>query len=255
MNQKVTEISNERKRQLAYCKVCEYRDFDNTKGITCALTKNVADFENECPSMRVDFEELEWHQIDLHNKIIAYIRKNYDLLLVKKENYILPNHPFYSKYYSKENTQKIKIKESSYESEWTSGAFFVLIVLIITIVSIENNGYKVLFGFFAFITFCFLIVRAIMDYYTPRKIHFSTDKLGFVIDDKRFFWHDIVDFRIMYRGGKKGYHNLIIGTINEGVQAFEIKDIKITTDQLLEIFSFNRLDHLTRYDRNLPDLI
>ncbi|WP_298512841.1 hypothetical protein [uncultured Kordia sp.] len=248
-------LSDKRNNQLAYCKVCEYRDFDNQKGITCALTKNVADFESECPSIRIDFEEVEGQEIDLHNAILDYIREKYDSFYLKKEHYILPNQPFYSKYYSKENTQKIKIKGPKDENAWTTIVSMVLLASIMAIFNTEGNAYKLLFGFLIFISVVFLGIRLVIDTYTPAKVGFSTDVQGLTIHRKRIFWHDIVDFRIMHKPGKEGYYDLILGTISEGVQTFDIRDIKISIDQLLEIFSFNRLDYLTRYDRNLPDLL
>ncbi|MCH2194331.1 hypothetical protein [Kordia sp.] len=248
-------ISNKRKNQLAYCKICEYRDFDNIKGITCALTKNVADFESECPSMRIDFEEVEGQEIDLHNAILDHIRKKYNLFYLKKEHYILPNRPFYSKYYSKENTQKIKIKGPKDENVWTTISSMVLFASIIAIFVTESNTYKLLFGFLIFIAFVFVVIRLVIETHTPAKVGFSTDSKGLIVKGTRIFWHDIVDFRIIYVPGEKGYYDLILGTISGGVQSFSLLDIRITIDQLLEIFSFNRLDYLTRYDRNLPDLL
>lgn len=251
----MNQISDKRKHQLAYCKICDYRDLDTAKRITCALTKDVANFEKECPSMRIDFEEVEGQEIDLHNAILDHIRKKYNLFDLKKEHYILPNRPFYSKYYSKKNTHKIKIKALSHENDWTLIALFAFIGCLLIIFNTESNNLKLLFGFLGFITFCFLTIRMIIDLYTPKNVFFSTDEQGFILDGTRIFWHDIVDFRIIYIPGKEGCRDLIIGTISEGVQSFDIKDLKLTIDQLLEIFSLNRVDYLTRYDRNLPDVI
>jgi len=121
------QISEERKYQLAYCKLCQYRGFEEAVGITCALTNKIADFENECPSMKLDFDAMEEIEIEVHNGILEHIRSNYDLSKLKKEHYILPNQPFYSKYYTKKNTRKLKFKEIQKGSVWFQVALLSLI--------------------------------------------------------------------------------------------------------------------------------
>lgn len=247
--------SEKRNYRLTYCKICQYRDYDVTKGITCALTKEVADFEYECPSMQLDFEALEDVQIDAHNEIIAHIKQINILYSIKKENYIVPNHPFTPQYHSKENTHGLKIRLDTHENIWTVLSAFGTVASIAIVFNTESNAYKGLFGFLAVILGCFFLARIVIDFYTPKKVVFSTDALGFVYRGKRFFWNDLIDFRILHKRGKKGYFNLIIVTTMKGVQSFNFFNIAIDKDQLLEILVANRKDYLIRYERQLPDII
>ncbi|AXG72070.1 hypothetical protein KORDIASMS9_04332 [Kordia sp. SMS9] len=246
---------NKRNHHLAYCKICHYRDYDNSKGITCVLTKAIANFENECPSMQLDFEALEGIQIDIQNEIVTLVKKNYLLKYIKKQYYFKPNYPYKANYHSKENTHGLKIKTSREGSVWTILSFLGFIILLSIGFNAETYFYKVLSNFLAVLAFIFLLIRLMIDYYTPKKILLTTDEFGVTIREKRFFWHDIVDYRVLYRSGdEKGYFQLILGTINEGVQTIDLTNVDITKAQLLEILKLNRKDYLTRYERNLPDV-
>ncbi len=68
--------SNQRNHHLAYCQICQYRDFDSQKGITCVLTKTIADFENECASMQIDLQYVDITKDQLL-EILHFNRKDY----------------------------------------------------------------------------------------------------------------------------------------------------------------------------------
>ena len=163
-------ISDKRTYQLAYCKLCNLRSLDSAAGITCGLTNKVADFEKECADMQLDFDAVEGKEIEAHNGILKHIRSNYDLFQLKKENYILPSQPFYSKYYTKGNTHKLKFKEIQQGSISFQLALLSLITFSILTFNV-GNSFKLLFGFFAFIALCFTIIRAVVEYYTLSLIH------------------------------------------------------------------------------------
>ncbi|WP_430409580.1 hypothetical protein [Kordia sp.] len=247
-------ISDERKYHLSYCKICQLRDFEPEIGMTCVLTKKVADFEKECPSFKIDFEVLEDKQIEAHNAIMKYIKTNFMLINLRKKDYLQPNHPIYKKYNHKKNTHNLKFKEI----QQMNGLFMIGILALVTlsICTVETKGgFKFLFGFLAFLSLCFTIARSVIEYYTPPKNVFTIDELGFICKGKRVFWLEIVDYRILERRGKRGFFNLVIGMLHDEVQSFDLLYVQITSDQLLEILSLNRKDYFTRFERNLPEII
>lgn len=190
------QLSEEHTYRFAYCKLCQYRDETAKDGIICTLTNKVADFEKECPSMNIDFDALEDKEIDVHNGILEHIRSNYDLFQLKKENYILPNQPFYSKYYTKENTHKLKLKSLEHSNELSAVAMMLLILFLILTFNVENNNYKVLFGLLAFVALCLFIIRTIIEFFTPTKDVLITDELGFKIEGKRIFGMILLIFEL-----------------------------------------------------------
>ncbi|WP_298427525.1 hypothetical protein [uncultured Kordia sp.] len=246
-------ISDKRKHQLASCKICQLRDFEPEVGITCALTKKVADFENECSSIQIDFEVLDDKQVEVHNTIMNYIKTNFRLYGLRKKDYLQPNHPIQKKYNHKKNTHNLTFKEILQPSVLFGIGMLALFVFS-TLALQTESGLKFLFGFLAFVAVCFTIARGVIDYYTPAKNRITTDELGFTYKEKRFFWHDIVDYRILERRGKRGFFNLIIGTIYGDVHSFDLLYVKITPDELIEILNLNRKDYFTRFERNLPEI-
>ncbi|MEM6718175.1 MAG: hypothetical protein AAF611_02565 [Bacteroidota bacterium] len=251
--------SEKRNYRLAYCKICHYRDYDYRKGITCALTNEVADFEDTCPSMQIDYEELEGVQIDSHNSILQYIDDKYNHYSLTGKNYLKPVTTFQPKYGSKENTLGLKIRVAAHENGWAALSGMGAVASIVAAFNIESNAYKGLFGFLAAILICVFLIRVVIDYYTPKKVIFTTNELGFTLRDKRFFWHDIIDFRVInYRTtgrNAESFAIIIIGTTTQGVQSLQFKEREITGAQLLEIFVLHRKEYLTRHERNLPDTI
>lgn len=84
-----------REQHLAFCKKCTQREMDLKQGIVCALTKEKANFVNECKDYQVDAdyierfddaELLENHDVRtlLNEKTLAELRKeqNYILALI-----------------------------------------------------------------------------------------------------------------------------------------------------------------------------
>lgn len=60
-----------RKEHLEFCEKCTNRDFDFNQGITCGLTKKIADFEGNCPNFNLDetVKEESTSKVDLENGV------------------------------------------------------------------------------------------------------------------------------------------------------------------------------------------
>jgi hypothetical protein len=250
------QIPNKRKYHLAYCKICHYRDYTHEKGITCFLTKDIADFDVECSSMQPDYEVMEDRQIEVHNKISTYVNSTYTIDSYFRSNYIKPSHSFTPKYHTKEKTHQLKFRAKNHNSTWTLSGLLVLFISFGVTLESEQKIYKYLFGLLLFISVCFLLIRLIIEYYTPKKVLLSTDEKGFTLLDKQFFWHDVIDFRIFRVSSKRSTSRyLILGTITEDLQLFDITNVGIKDDELVEIFHLNRKAYFTRHKRHLPDII
>lgn len=245
-------ISDERKQQSAYCKICKLHDTDLKVGVICSLTNKAADFTNECPSIQIDYDLVDDYEVELHNKILAYIKRKYDLKLLIQENYIRPNHKINKHYHTKEKTHNVTFKKPFSLGGLATFSFFVIAVAFFSILSVDSMGVKVLLGLVCFVFFCLSIVGMVNDYYSPLKNALVVTKEAIIIDGKKVCWNDLVDYRIIKRGGEYKAYDLIIGTISEGVQRFDLLNLHIPTDRLIEILNLNKKQYFTRYDENLP---
>lgn len=65
-----------RNEQLSYCKICENKKFNPTKGIVCKLTNELADFDKECKDF-VKNEELSKNEEEKTSFNLSLIKPNY----------------------------------------------------------------------------------------------------------------------------------------------------------------------------------
>lgn len=77
-----------REEHLKYCKVCENKGYDTSKGIICKLTEDIADFEYNCPNFKGEFvqeivEEKKEPKLTNESKLNDVIR------------YFIPREGFY----------------------------------------------------------------------------------------------------------------------------------------------------------------
>lgn len=251
---------DKRKYHLAYCKLCERSYIDYKKGMVCSLTDAEANFENECTSLQVDFDKLEDKEVEIHNQILNFIRRRYLLKSLTKSDYKLPSHKIKSKYHTIEKTHGLEFKAEPKSNPLNIVGVIALFASFYLLWNSENKNLTVLYLFLTFASVCFCIARFIIEHYTPiqMKTVLKTDALGFVIFEKRIFWNDIVDFRLLKshmdnRDGGNFYY-LILGTISGGVEEFSLRDIKVNSDEIIEIINLNKKEYFTQYERMFPSI-
>lgn len=252
-NYKKQNISlNKRKQQLPSCKICKLHSTDFKIGVICSLTNEVANFEKECPSIQIDYDLVDDYEVEIHNKMLAYIEKYYDLVSLKKDNYIQPNYPIKNKFRTKERTHTIHFKKHFQLGTLASCSFFILILSIGFAIQSEDSNIKGLLGILAFFSFCAAIVGVATDYYAPLEKSIIVGKYDITIAGKKISWNDIVEYRIIKIGGKYKCFDLILGTVSGGIQKFSLLKTNIQVSELVEILNLNKKDYFTRFERNLP---
>ncbi len=79
-----------REEHLSFCRVCESKKFDSTKGIICNLTNDIADFETECEYFKGDKAEVVMSDSkkkevgELDEKVLKFLKR-----ILPKDGFII----------------------------------------------------------------------------------------------------------------------------------------------------------------------
>ncbi len=177
-----------RLEHLAFCSVCENRTFDNSKGIICSLTKDVAHFDKNCPEFILDNDR----KLQLEGE--------------SKTTLLLANGKESSKKYSTSDLLKeyahLKLKSKYKKSK---GLFWFLLALglfcfggIIYGLSSEQKNELIEnpFTYVIILVIVFLIANSIKSL-LKHKPELIFGEESFKFHDKEFNWNQIIAGQIV----------------------------------------------------------
>jgi len=229
---------------LTFCKVCNHRKEHFNKGLICALTNNIADFDGYCPTFDLDSYELELIRDKVKSQIDeAYMPNGVEKVLGLNDGlFTRPSKRRNPKYTSVEKTHHLTFKNNTAydKSVLVLALLAVVYIFFVNLNDIKNSTLDdgVLIGFGVF-----MIIIPIFTYrafFMKHRVKIRTTKTGIEYDGKQLKWNDIIDLGILKaKSARVNEHSIIVGTINKGIHEIDLTSLNVSPEVLADIILLN----------------
>lgn len=227
-------LTEKRKYQLSYCKICINRQSDLRTGLKCGLTNEIADFQEFCENYKIDSEELSVIQSQIDERIEQkYPKKN------------LVNWTLLGSYLdSKETIPAKKDKGKKVIGERTYLAYGIFLFFIIFLIyglflqfSGQLNHLSLIEKILGLGILLFLLIISGKSTFFPEQrqnIIFHEDFLEYNERKTMFrrnkvnkiYWREITNLRYHTQIINGMNYNIVIGTISKGILEINITDLE-----------------------------
>jgi len=237
---------NLRKYHLSFCSVCKNKEMNLKEGIICSLTKQKADFTENCENYLEDEkladERVERVKLKIYEK---YPKKNIVGNILSSD--------FYESS-SEIKARKTEIKNSKtfkYDSSHFKVLFLIVVLGAIFVTILKYNGvinlldkeseiYNI--GFALIFSSLLYYLGFIKEFKNDNikidnvGIHFKKSKYGIKYENQSIFWNEILEFGIVTKPNKNyTMHSIVFGTKKLDVIEMNISSSEITPEQYIGI--------------------
>lgn len=227
-------LTEKRKYQLSYCKICINRRSNLRTGLKCSLTNEVADFQEFCENYKIDTEELSVIQSQMEERIEQKYPKKNLLNSILLGSYLDNKETIQAK----KNKRKKVIGERTY---LTCGIFLFFTIFLIYGLFLQFSGQLNHLSFIEKIPglgiFLFLLILSGKSLFFPEQrqnITFHEDFLEYKQRKTMFhrnkvnkiYWREITNLRCHTETINGLNYNIVIGTISKGILEINITDLE-----------------------------
>nr|WP_299384459.1 hypothetical protein [Allomuricauda sp.] len=235
--------SHQRKRHLAFCKICKHRILSFEEGIICGLTQKLANFEASCPTYLLDGEQLSELQQKFEEEVFKeYPKTGLKSMLTEREFRRVPK-VLHKRFKSAENGYGLQIKKDNRHDRST-----LIIIGFLMVILVWGNYYNNMpwnLSSWNIVAILVLVVVAgffmYKGYYHNYKTLIKIDKHGIDNRGEFIFWQDIFDYGIVIGKGDYAHEKVIIlGTVTSGMLQVDVTDLNIKQLEFVELLQHHK---------------
>ncbi|MDO7135592.1 hypothetical protein [Algibacter lectus] len=245
-----------REYHLSFCKICNNRKNNLSKGLVCSLTNDVADFTESCLTFELDSSELQKFKKRFEDEVNDKYATNGFEKILSESSFTKPSKSRNPKYKSIENTHNLKFKNNvAYDKAILIFMIFTLIyIFFVNYNDIKNstleNGVLAGFGVLGVLISVFFYRAYFMNF----KTKISTTKKGIEYYGKHLNWNNIVDYGIVRtEGGRFNPGIIIVGTITKGIVEIDLTTLNIIPEDFIDIIRLNTKTLYNNIGNNLEN--